>query len=81
MRFAAEGFVVFYERIIAVHHPNGGRIRAEAGEYKYSSEDDFGDHMSGIDGDESSSDSSIRSGLFITGARPAYRLAAYAICA
>ncbi len=46
-RFAAEGFVVFYD-----NHRGSSSYGEEFGlklEYKYSSEDDFGDHMSGID--------------------------------
>jgi len=46
-RFAAEGYVVFYN-----NHRGSSSYGEEFGmklEYKYSSEDDFGDHMSGID--------------------------------
>ncbi|PKL96631.1 MAG: peptidase S9 family protein [Gammaproteobacteria bacterium HGW-Gammaproteobacteria-8] len=46
-RFAAEGYVVFYD-----NHRGSSSYGEEFGmklEYKYSSEDDFGDHMSGID--------------------------------
>jgi dipeptidyl aminopeptidase/acylaminoacyl peptidase len=46
-RFAAEGYVVFYDN----HRGSSGYGR-EFGmllEYKYSSEEDFGDHMSGVD--------------------------------
>ncbi|NDY96885.1 alpha/beta hydrolase family protein [Wenzhouxiangella limi] len=46
-RFAAEGYVVFY-----ANHRGSSSYGREFGlklEYKYASEDDFGDHMSGID--------------------------------
>jgi len=46
-RFAAEGFVVFYD-----NHRGSSSYGTDFGmllEYKYSSEDDFADHMSGVD--------------------------------
>jgi len=46
-RFAAEGYVVFYD-----NHRGSSSYGEAFGlklEYKYSSEEDFGDHMSGID--------------------------------
>ncbi|MEN1727630.1 MAG: S9 family peptidase [Pseudomonadota bacterium] len=46
-RYAAAGYVVFYN-----NHRGSSSYGTEFGmllEYKYSSEDDFGDHMSGID--------------------------------
>jgi len=46
-RYAAEGYVVFYD-----NYRGSSSYGADFGlklEYKYSSEDDFGDHMSGID--------------------------------
>jgi len=46
-RFAAEGYVVFYD-----NHRGSSSYGEEFGmklEYKYSSEEDFGDHMSGVD--------------------------------
>jgi len=46
-RFAAEGYVVFYD-----NHRGSSSYGREFGmklEYKYSSEDDFGDHMSGVE--------------------------------
>lgn len=75
-RFAAEGFVVFYD-----NHRGSSSYGEEFGlklEYKYSSEDDFGDHMSGID-------AMIELGfvdperLFITGGSAGGIAAAYAI--
>jgi len=46
-RFAAEGYVVFYD-----NHRGSSSYGEEFGmklEFKYSSEQDFGDHMSGVD--------------------------------
>jgi len=46
-RFAAEGYVVFYD-----NHRGSSSYGEDFGmllEYKYSSDEDFGDHMSGID--------------------------------
>jgi len=46
-RYAAEGYVVFYD-----NHRGSSSYGREFGlklEYKYSSEEDFGDHMSGVD--------------------------------
>jgi len=46
-RYAAEGYVVFYD-----NHRGSSSYGEDFGmllEYKYSSEDDFGDHMSGIE--------------------------------
>ncbi|AKS41391.1 alpha/beta hydrolase family protein [Wenzhouxiangella marina] len=46
-RYAAEGFVVFYD-----NHRGSSSYGRDFGmllEYKYSSEEDFGDHMSGVD--------------------------------
>jgi dipeptidyl aminopeptidase/acylaminoacyl peptidase len=46
-RFAAEGYIVFYD-----NHRGSSGYGEDFGmllEYKYSSEEDFGDHMSGID--------------------------------
>lgn len=75
-RFAAEGYVVFYD-----NHRGSSSYGRDFGlklEYKYSSEDDFGDHMSGID-------ALIRKGfidperLFVTGGSAGGIAAAYAI--
>ncbi|MGK7294759.1 MAG: S9 family peptidase [Candidatus Wenzhouxiangella sp. M2_3B_020] len=75
-RFAAEGFVVFYDN----HRGSSGYGR-DFGmllEYKYSSEEDFGDHMSGVD-------AMIEKGfvdperLFITGGSAGGIATAYAI--
>jgi len=75
-RFAAEGYVVFYD-----NHRGSSSYGEEFGlklEYKYSSEEDFGDHMSGID-------AMIEKGfidpdrLFITGGSAGGIAAAYAI--
>ncbi len=75
-RFAADGYVVFYDN----HRGSSGYGR-EFGmllEYKYSSEEDFGDHMSGID-------AMIETGfvdpdrLFITGGSAGGIASAYAI--
>jgi dipeptidyl aminopeptidase/acylaminoacyl peptidase len=75
-RFAAEGYVVFYDN----HRGSSGYGR-DFGmllEYKYSSEDDFGDHMSGVD-------AMIEKGfidpdrLFITGGSAGGIATAYAI--
>ncbi len=46
-RYAAEGYVVFYNNYRG--SSSYGRDFAMLLEYKYSSPDDFGDHMSGID--------------------------------
>lgn len=75
-RFAAEGYVVFYD-----NHRGSSSYGEEFGlklEYKYASEDDFGDHMSGID-------AMIELGfvdperLFVTGGSAGGIAAAYAI--
>ncbi|MBS3823733.1 MAG: S9 family peptidase [Wenzhouxiangellaceae bacterium] len=75
-RFAAEGYVVFYD-----NHRGSSSYGEEFGmklEYKYSSEEDFGDHMSGVD-------AMIEKGfvdpdrLFITGGSAGGIAAAYAI--
>jgi len=75
-RFAAEGYVVFYD-----NHRGSSSYGVEFGmklEYKYSSEDDFGDHMSGVD-------AMIAKGfvdpdrLFVTGGSAGGIAAAYAI--
>ena len=75
-RFAAEGFVVFYD-----NHRGSSSYGRDFGmllEYKYSSKDDFGDHMSGID-------AMIEKGfidpdrLFVTGGSAGGIAAAYAI--
>lgn len=75
-RYAAEGFVVFYD-----NHRGSSSYGREFGlklEYKYSSEEDFGDHMSGID-------AMIARGfvdperLFVTGGSAGGIAAAYAI--
>jgi dipeptidyl aminopeptidase/acylaminoacyl peptidase len=75
-RMAAEGYVVFYDN----HRGSSGYGR-EFGmllEYKYSSEEDFGDHMSGVD-------AMIELGfidperLFVTGGSAGGIAAAYAI--
>jgi len=75
-RYAAEGYVVFYD-----NHRGSSSYGEEFGlklEYKYSSEEDFGDHMSGID-------AMIEKGfidpdrLFITGGSAGGIAAAYAI--
>ncbi|MFN2333133.1 MAG: prolyl oligopeptidase family serine peptidase [Wenzhouxiangellaceae bacterium] len=75
-RFAAEGYVVFYD-----NHRGSSSYGEEFGmklEYKYSSESDFGDHMSGVD-------AMIEKGfvdperLFIAGGSAGGIAAAYAI--
>jgi len=75
-RFAAEGYVVFYD-----NHRGSSSYGEEFGmllEYKYSSEEDFGDHMSGID-------AMIEKGfvdperLFVTGGSAGGIATAYAI--
>ncbi|MGM0658927.1 MAG: prolyl oligopeptidase family serine peptidase [Pseudomonadota bacterium] len=75
-RFAAEGYVVFYD-----NHRGSSSYGEEFGmklEYKYSSEEDFGDHMSGVD-------AMIEKGfvdpdrLFVTGGSAGGIAAAYAI--
>jgi len=75
-RYAAAGYVVFYN-----NHRGSSSYGTDFGmllEYKYSSEDDFGDHMSGID-------AMIELGfvdpdrLFITGGSAGGIAAAYAI--
>lgn len=75
-RFAAEGFVVFYD-----NHRGSSSYGREFGmllEYKYSSEEDFGDHNSGVD-------AMIEKGfidperLFITGGSAGGIATAYAI--
>lgn len=75
-RFAAEGYVVFYD-----NHRGSSSYGEQFGmklEYKYSSEEDFGDHMSGVD-------AMIAKGfidpdrLFITGGSAGGIAAAYAI--
>ena len=75
-RYAAAGYVVFYD-----NHRGSSSYGTDFGmllEYKYSSEDDFGDHMSGVD-------AMIELGfvdperLFITGGSAGGIAAAYAI--
>jgi len=75
-RYAAAGYVVFYN-----NHRGSSSYGTDFGmllEYKYSSEDDFGDHMSGVD-------AMIELGfvdperLFITGGSAGGIAAAYAI--
>ncbi len=75
-RFAAEGYVVFYD-----NHRGSSSYGEEFGmklEHKYSSEEDFGDHMSGVD-------AMIEKGfvdpdrLFVTGGSAGGIAAAYAI--
>ncbi|MEX2498300.1 MAG: S9 family peptidase [Wenzhouxiangellaceae bacterium] len=75
-RYAAEGYVVFYD-----NHRGSSSYGEAFGmklEYKYASEEDFGDHMSGID-------AMIEKGfidpdrLFITGGSAGGIAAAYAI--
>jgi dipeptidyl aminopeptidase/acylaminoacyl peptidase len=75
-RYAAAGYVVFYN-----NHRGSSSYGTDFGmllEYRYSSEDDFGDHMSGID-------AMIEMGfvdrerLFITGGSAGGIAAAYAI--
>ena len=75
-RFAAEGYVVFYD-----NHRGSSSYGEAFGmklEYKYSSEEDFGDHMSGVD-------AMIEKGfvdpdrLFIAGGSAGGIAAAYAI--
>ncbi|MDZ7790858.1 MAG: S9 family peptidase [Xanthomonadales bacterium] len=75
-RFAAEGYVVFYD-----NHRGSSSYGREFGmllEYKYSSEEDFGDHMSGVDAmiDKGFIDSDR---LFIAGGSAGGIAAAYAI--
>jgi dipeptidyl aminopeptidase/acylaminoacyl peptidase len=75
-RMAAEGYVVFYDN----HRGSSGYGR-DFGmllEYKYSSEEDFGDHMSGVDAmiDKGFIDSDR---LFVTGGSAGGIAAAYAI--
>ena len=75
-RFVAEGYVVFYD-----NHRGSSSYGREFGmllEYKYSSEEDFGDHMSGVDAmiDKGFIDSDR---LFITGGSAGGIAAAYAI--
>lgn len=75
-RYAAAGYVVFYN-----NHRGSSSYGTDFGmllEYKYSSEDDFGDHMSGVD-------AMIEKGfvdperLYITGGSAGGIAAAYAI--
>ncbi|MDT8408388.1 MAG: S9 family peptidase [Wenzhouxiangellaceae bacterium] len=75
-RYAAEGYVVFYD-----NHRGSSSYGEAFGlklEYKYSSEEDFGDHMSGVD-------AMIEQGfvdpeqLYITGGSAGGIAAAYAI--
>ena len=75
-RFAAEGYVVFYD-----NHRGSSSYGEQFGmklEYKYSSKEDFGDHMSGVD-------AMIEKGfvdpdrLFIAGGSAGGIAAAYAI--
>jgi len=75
-RYAAEGYVVFYD-----NHRGSSSYGREFGlklEYKYASEEDFGDHMSGVD-------AMIAKGfidpqrLFVTGGSAGGIAAAYAI--
>jgi dipeptidyl aminopeptidase/acylaminoacyl peptidase len=75
-RFAAEGYVVFYD-----NHRGSSSYGEAFGmllEYKYSSDEDFGDHMSGID-------AVIAKGfvdperLFVTGGSAGGIAAAYAV--
>ena len=75
-RYAAEGYVVFYN-----NYRGSASYGTEFGmllEYKYSSEDDFGDHMSGIDAmiDKGFIDEER---LFITGGSAGGIATAYAI--
>jgi len=75
-RYAAEGYVVFYDN----HRGSSGYGR-DFGmllEYKYSSEEDFGDHMSGVDAmiDKGFIDPER---LFITGGSAGGIASAYAI--
>lgn len=75
-RMAAEGYVVFYDN----HRGSSGYGR-DFGmllEYKYSSEEDFGDHMSGVDAmiDKGFIDPDR---LFVTGGSAGGIAAAYAI--
>ena len=75
-RFAAEGYVVFYD-----NHRGSSSYGREFGmllEYKYSSEEDFGDHMSGVDAmiDKGFIDSDR---LFVAGGSAGGIAAAYAI--
>ncbi|QOC24304.1 S9 family peptidase [Wenzhouxiangella sp. AB-CW3] len=75
-RYAAEGYVVFYN-----NYRGSASYGTEFGmllEYKYSSEDDFGDHMSGVDAmiDKGFIDEER---LFITGGSAGGIATAYAI--
>ncbi len=75
-RYAAEGYVVFYN-----NYRGSSSYGTEFGmllEYKYSSEDDFGDHMSGVDAmlDKGFVDPDR---LFITGGSAGGIATAYAI--
>lgn len=75
-RYAAEGFVVFYD-----NHRGSSSYGREFGlklEYKYASEDDFGDHMSGVEAmiDKGFVDPER---MFVTGGSAGGIAAAYAI--